>query len=401
MSALQSGQPKWRVVAAAVTVAALTWVTPGALAAPRASDPIGGADLSSERQTVRLADGARPLPQVKAATWVLADADSGEILAHKGAHVRRAPASTLKMLTALTVLPRTDTDGTYVASARAATIYGARVGLKPGKTYTLDDLWYAVFLPSANDAAIAVAEANGGVKRTIRQMNDVAYDLRALDTVAKNTNGLDAPGQLSSAYDLALIAREGLQDEDFARYASTPRATFPDVKGKGRHPIYTTNRLLLHDWRGAIGVKTGFTSNAGRTFVGAATRGGRTLIVTLMGIRESSESAAKKLLTWGFKNADRVDPVGVLVEPGSPLPTHSPTTPPDDSAQADGSVDDAGSPSEPGSGGGSSATSAAGEMGTTNGLPWLGIVAALLIAGGALALVALRRPASGRHSPQA
>ena len=78
---------------------------------------------------------------------------------------------------------------------------------------------------------------------------------------------------MSSAYDLALIARAGLARADFARYASTVTAQFPDVKGKGSHPIYTTNRLLLHGWRGAIGVKTGFTSQAGRTYVGAATAG--------------------------------------------------------------------------------------------------------------------------------
>lgn len=225
------------------------------------------------------------------------------------------------MLTALTVLPRTTPETTYVATDRAAGIYGSRVGLRPGRTYTLDQLWYAVFLPSANDAAIAVAEANGGVKRTIRQMNDVAYELRALDTVARTTNGLDSPGQRSSAYDLTLIARAGLQREDFARYASARTARFPDVKGKGSHRIYTTNRLLLHGWKGTIGVKTGFTSQAGRTFVGAASRDGRTLIVSLMGIRESTEDAARKLLKWGFENADDVAPVGLLVDPGSPLPT--------------------------------------------------------------------------------
>lgn len=284
------------------------------------ADTLGGDQLAATGRTVALQPGADPLPPVKAASWVLADATTGEILAHKGAHVQRPPASTLKMLTALTVLPRVPADAEYVATARAAGTYGSRVGLKVGRAYTLDQLWYAVFLPSANDAAIAVAEANGGVRRTVRQMNDVAQELRALDTVARNTSGLDAPGQVSSAYDLALMARAGLKREDFAHYAGTARARFPDVKGRGSHRIYTTNRLLLHGWKGVIGVKTGFTSKAGRTYVGAARRGGRTLIVTLMGITESSEQAARELLAWGFANADRVLPVGVLVEPGSPLP---------------------------------------------------------------------------------
>jgi D-alanyl-D-alanine carboxypeptidase (penicillin-binding protein 5/6) len=286
-------------------------------AAPAHAETVGGSQLDSSRRTVNLSPEAQPLPEVWAATWVLADAVTGEILAHKGAHVQRPPASTLKTLTALTVLPQTSRDQTYVATRRAASIYGSRVGLKPGKTYTMHQLWNAVFLPSANDAAIAVAEVNGGVRKTVEEMNEVAAGLGALDTVAKNTNGLDAPGQVSSAYDLALIARAGLEREDFSSYARRARAQFPDVRGRGTHTIYTTNRMLLNGWPGAIGVKTGFTSRAGRTFVGAAERNGRTLIVALMGIKESTDEAAKKLLTWGFRNADKVEPVGVLVEPGA------------------------------------------------------------------------------------
>jgi D-alanyl-D-alanine carboxypeptidase (penicillin-binding protein 5/6) len=237
-----------------------------------------------------------------------------------------------------------------------------------------------------------VAEVNGGVRRTVRQMNDVAYELRALDTVAKNTNGLDAPGQLSSAYDLALIARAGLDRADFATYASTVKAEFPDVKGKGSHPIYTTNRLLLHGWRGAIGVKTGFTSQAGRTYVGAATRGGRTLIVALMGIRESSEGAAKKLLKWGFRNGDDVTPVGTLIEPGAPLPV-DPGPEPDTVAET---TSDVGQVST-----GTATTAAApSQEPPTLPTPVLIGVLVLVAGGGAIALASRRmrtRPA-GRHA---
>lgn len=378
---------------------------PSAAARTHTADTIGGEGLAGGKQAVQLQEGAKPLPDVKAASWVLADADTGEILAAKAAHLQRAPASTLKMLTALTLLPRLDPQGTTRASGKAASIYGTRVGLRAGKKYSLDELWYAVFLPSANDAAIALAEANGGVGKTLRQMNQVAYDLRALDTVAKTPNGLDTPGQHSSAYDLALFAREGLKNEDFARYAGTAKTQFPNTKGKGTHTIYTTNRMLLHGWPGAIGVKTGFTSQAGRTFAGAARRHGRTLIVTLMGIQESTESAAKKLLTWGFKNGDRVQPVGVLVERGSPLPASLDSTSgggesggaaargADTEASAEASGD-----ATSGQGTGSAEPAAAGPMDSSPGLPLIGIVAALLIAAGAVVLVALRRPSQGRHS---
>ena len=263
----------------------------------------------------------------------------------------------------------------------------------------MDQLWYAVFLPSANDAAIAVAQANGGVRRTVRQMNDVAYELNALDTVAKNTNGLDAPGQRSSAYDLALIARAGLARPDFARYASTATAEFPDVKGKGSHRIYTTNRLLLHGWKGAIGVKTGFTSKAGRTYVGAATRGGRTLIVALMGVRESSEGAAKKLLKWGFANADQVTPVGALVEPGSPLPV---AEDPVDGTVADASAgQQADGEQQAGSADADPATSASAPSGEPSTLPPAVLIGALALVAGAGAVALARRRGSrpsGRHA---
>ena len=265
----------------------------------------------------------------------------------------------------------------------------------------MDQLWYAVFLPSANDAAFAVAQANGGVKRTVRQMNDLAYELRALDTTARNTSGLDAPGQLSSAYDLTLIAREGLSRDDFANYAGTATARFPDTRGKGSHRIYTTNRLLLHGWKGAIGVKTGFTTKAGRTYVGAATRGGRTLIVSLMGIRESSEEAAKRLLSWGFANADRVEPVGMLVEKGSPLPESAGAAVDERTAGTPGDglprVTDA-SESTPANDGGIDGATAAAPLPAAGAIPVGVLASAVLIAGGA-ALVALRHRSRATTRP--
>lgn len=285
-----------------------------------AAEPIGGADLAGAGTSVHLLDGAQALPDVQAETWLIADATTGRVLAAKGAHVRRAPASTLKTLLALTVMPQVSADRTITVGPKVTSIGGTRVGLGRGRTYSLDQLWYAVFLPSANDAAVAVAKLNGGVAHTIEQMNATAQRLQALDTVAKTPNGLDQPGQLSSAYDLALIARAGMARADFAKYAGTARTSFPDASGTGEHTITTTNRLLLHGWPGMLGVKTGFTTRAGRTYVGMAKRGDTTLLVTLMGIHEPSEEAAKKLLKWGFANVDKVTPVGQLVAPASPLP---------------------------------------------------------------------------------
>jgi len=277
----------------------------------------GGAQLSVKGEQVNLGAGAQPVPEIYARTWLIADATTGQILASKKAHVQRAPASTLKALTALTLLPNLDSAEPIRATKKAANIYGSRVGLKEGKKYTVDELFYAMMLPSGNDAAIALAQANGGVKQTVAQMNDVASALQATNTVVKNTSGLDAPGQVSTAYDLALVARAALAREDFRTYVSTKRTTFPTVK-KARKTIYNSNRLLTGGYKGALGVKTGYTTKAGRTFIGAAERNGTTLIVVLMGIKETTKGAAEKLLDWGFANHDSVTPVGQLVEPTDP-----------------------------------------------------------------------------------
>ena len=289
-------------------------------AGPASADPpasqgtIGGEQLSAPGRQVNLGPGAQPLPPIWADSWVLADANTGEILAAKKAHLQRAPASTLKTLTALTVVPQLPMDQAYLATDGDANTYGSRVGLKAGKTYTVRDLFYGLFLPSGNDAALALARAAGSVAGTVDQMNQNAARLQAADTLAKNPSGLDAPGQVSSAYDLALFARASLAFPEIIEIASAKRYEFP-WRGQRTRTIYNENRLLLSGYKGMIGLKTGYTTNAGRTFIGLAQRGDRTLVVALMGIHEASADAARKALTWGFKNQDFVTPVGVLVNP--------------------------------------------------------------------------------------
>ena len=296
--------------------------------APRAvAETIGGDQLATQGVVVSLGPEADPLPDIRAESWVIADADTGEILAAKNAHEQRAPASTLKTLTALTVLPRVPLDTVYVATAQDARTQGTRVGIIAGKPYTLEQLMYGMFLRSGNDAANAVAGANGGVRQTVRQMNEMAAKLQARDTTAKSPNGLDAPGQVSSAYDLALFGRAGLKRPDFATFVGTKSYDFPG-KGKRSYRIYNTNRLLLSGFRGVTGVKTGYTTNAGRTYIGAAKRRGRTIVISMMGITDSTEAAARKALLWGLRNAGKVTPVGQLIDPlpdPEPSPTASPT----------------------------------------------------------------------------
>jgi D-alanyl-D-alanine carboxypeptidase (penicillin-binding protein 5/6) len=278
---------------------------------------VGGEQLGTAGLVVDVAAGSDPLPEISAASYLLADLATGEVLAAKDPHGRFRPASTLKVLTALTVLPKLDPAQVYTAQWEDANAEGSRAGLVPDASYTVHNLFQALFLVSGNDAANALANAAGGVPATVAAMNATAKGLGALDTTVRNPSGLDAPGQYTSAYDLAVIARTALARQDFRDYVTTVKAQFPGKMpraGKVRKTfeIYTQDRLLLN-YRGAIGVKTGWTTKARGTFVGAATRGGRTLVATVLrsegndGWRDSAD-----LLTWGFRNAAVAQPVGTL-----------------------------------------------------------------------------------------
>nr|WP_308307565.1 D-alanyl-D-alanine carboxypeptidase [Streptomyces sp. ISL-10] len=301
---------------------------------PASMSTVGGAQLGKPGTQVRLGAGAPVLPKdVSGRSWIVADAESGEVLAAHNAHWRLPPASTMKMLFADTVLPKlpkdmvhkvTDTDLAGVGEGSSL------VGVKEDQTYTVHDLWLGVFLRSGNDAVHVLAEMNGGMSRTVQDMQAHAEELQALDTRVVSPDGYDEPGQVSSAYDLTLIARSGMQKKDFREYCSTVRAAFPGEQKEGKKretfEIQNTNRLLtgaagIEPYKGIAGVKNGNTTHAGATFTGVAERDGRVLLVTVMN-PDSEESQAvyketARLLDWGFAAAGKVTPVGELVPPKS------------------------------------------------------------------------------------
>jgi D-alanyl-D-alanine carboxypeptidase (penicillin-binding protein 5/6) len=298
---------------ALVTSVLLTSATPAP--ADVASPAVGGAQLASTGLVID-APGAKPLPKLSASSFLLADLDTGDVLAARNPHGRLRPASTLKVLTAITVLPQLDPNAVYTAQSADANAEGSRVGIVPAATYTVHQLFQGMFLVSGNDAASALANAAGGQRQTVARMNTTAQRLGALDTTARNPSGLDATGQYTSAYDLALFARAGLARADFRDYVTTVRTEFPGKmakQGKTRKSfqIYTQDRLLLN-YHGAIGVKTGWTTKARGTFVGAATRDGHTLIATVMHTKFSSWTESRALLEWGFANMGKARPVGSL-----------------------------------------------------------------------------------------
>src|SRR3954471_10353052 len=163
-----------------------------ASAAPR-SEPIGGPLLGARGVVLEGLPGAPALPRgLTASSWLVADADTGEVLAARAPHVQHLPASTLKVLTAVTLLPRLDPSTLVRATYDDAAVDGSKVGLVPGMRYSVETLFASMLVVSANDAAGALAEAAGGTRATVAAMNATAHHLQAYDTHARTPSGLDA-----------------------------------------------------------------------------------------------------------------------------------------------------------------------------------------------------------------
>ena len=283
--------------------------------APKDLAAVGGGQLAGSGVAVNYPSGAAPrLPSIPCSAYTVADAGTGQVLAAKDAHAQLRPASTLKMLTAVTLLPLLNPSAYVTASSQAANVTPNIAGLIAGSSYQVSSLFNALLLISANDAAIALAQATGSLHTGIALMNAEAHHLQAYDIAAKDPNGLDAPGQHVSAYDLALVARAALSQPSFLHYDQTRTATFR-VSSKKTETLANQNSLLS-SYPGGIGGKIGWTSAAGATYVGLAQRNGVTLIVTLLHCPALTEvNYAKTLLNWGFAQDGKVTPVGKLVSP--------------------------------------------------------------------------------------
>jgi D-alanyl-D-alanine carboxypeptidase (penicillin-binding protein 5/6) len=309
-----------------VTAAPLT-LSPGLPIAPLSPNeppggPVGGPLLNQTGVIIDQAAGGAP--DVAAPSWVIADATTGKILAARNPHGRARPASTQKVLLALTMLPRLDPNGTYLADHDDEAVEGTRVGMVANETYKNDDLWYAVFLRSGNDAADGLAKEGGGgnLANAVTMEQAEAARLQSYDTTVVNPSGLDADGQYSSAYDLALWGRAAMQRADVRKYASTITWMFPGNttktgtdKSSKPFQIHTENRLL-GTYPGTMGLKPGFTTLAQNTLIAVAQHNGVTLIATIMDDGQHMITAdSEALLNWGFDHDGNTPPVGQLVDP--------------------------------------------------------------------------------------
>lgn len=311
-------------------------------------EPVGGEQLGGAG-VVQPEGDLPPVPDVTATSFVIADPTSRDVLAAKNAHESLEPGSAITMLMGLTLLDRVDINAVHEARARDVGVEGDRVGLQVGTEYTIDQLLYGLFLRSGNDAAAALAHAAGGADQLIGQMNQRAASLGAFDTQAAEATALESTEHRSSAYDLALIAAAGLEDEDFARYTGTVSYTLPrdddatarpDVgTGSATKPPNDGSRIendndLLATYADASGVFADpATGSDPKTIVGVAERDGQRILVAVMRADAPTRaSTAAALLDWGFEVADSVgDPVGELVTPAdvtdaAASPSDGPTT---------------------------------------------------------------------------
>jgi D-alanyl-D-alanine carboxypeptidase (penicillin-binding protein 5/6) len=249
--------------------------------------------------------GSIPIPDGPAPAWIIADMKTGQVLAGRDMDVAHPPASTIKTLLALTALDELPSlDATVVGTDADTHVECSCAGIKAGRTYTARQVLDAVLLMSGNDAANALADMLGGYDTAVAKMNAKAASIGATNTHAATPSGLDGPGGsgFTTPRDLALIFRAAMANPTFAQITAQPAATFPTDTGD--EPLVNEDELL-HRYPGTIGGKTGFTDAAKKTFVAAADRGGRRLVIAMMYglIKEGGPTywdQAAALLDWGF-----------------------------------------------------------------------------------------------------
>lgn len=231
----------------------------------------------------------------------LIEAQTGRILAEKNSYAKLAMASTTKIMTAITAIEHCeDLDEVFEVSDKAIGVEGTSLYLRKGEKHSLRDLLYGLMLVSGNDASVAIGERVGGtVEHFVDLMNFTAYKIGVKNTHFENTHGLDEKGHYTCAYDLAKITAYALNNPVFKEIVSTQNKKIVNADGKVRY-LCNKNKLL-RTFNGAIGVKTGFTDDAGRCLVSAAERDGMRLVCVVLNCGPMFEESSS-LLDWGFNN---------------------------------------------------------------------------------------------------
>lgn len=243
---------------------------------------------------------------LSAVSAILLDYHSGQILYSHMAHVRRPPASTTKVMTAILALELGHLSDTVIVSRRAAMTTGSSIYLEEEEELTLEELIWGLLLNSGNDAAVAIAEHIGGsVESFVELMNRKAFSLGAMNTTFKNPHGLPKEGHLTTAYDLAIMTHYALKNVLFSHMVSTEVYHIPWPGHTWDRYLRNSNRLLA-TYPLADGVKTGWTKGAGRCLISSASKDHRRLISVVLNSPMMYEDSTT-LLEYGFREYETLE----------------------------------------------------------------------------------------------
>jgi serine-type D-Ala-D-Ala carboxypeptidase (penicillin-binding protein 5/6) len=282
------------LVSGALALALMAGAPASALAARSDSDRVGGVALSVGKVPRSAA------PDINAAAGALVTED-GRVIWGRKADKRRAMASTTKMMTALLVLENIDDLNKTVTVSSAASKVAYGLGLKPGERVSVRRLLELTLVASSNDGAHALGEAvSGDMGSFVKLMNRRAAELGMEDTSFANPHGLDAKNHYSTPIDLARLSQQAMGHKEYRRIVAKPNVTMPN----GGRTIKSTSSLLLGQYRGLAGGKTGFTRGAMYSYVSTAERDGVKLTAVVLGASSHADRFAqtRRLFDWGFKN---------------------------------------------------------------------------------------------------
>ncbi|MGO2862745.1 MAG: D-alanyl-D-alanine carboxypeptidase family protein [Brevibacterium sp.] len=343
------GAGRSRLMLALAALVTLLFVGAQLALAPTAS----WADTQQAEKTAKayvtpddLGDGAKsPVPV--GTSWLVGDLDTGELHAAKNVEKKHAPASTIKLLTALALVDVLDDRKQKVeAEFEDMQIDGTKVGLMQKNKYTVDLLFHAMLMSSANDAANALGRAAGGQDKAVALMNEKAAELGMTNTHAANTSGLDEKDQYTTAADMMKLASAVCDDDYLMKVIGTETFKFPggknpDTKEKFKGYEIQNHTKIVGQVDGGLGLKNGYTSTAKGSYIAVAERDGHRVVATMLGIDNNSRQAAVDLLEWDFAQKDPVSlqtvPVGEKVTPSADPSASETTSDAGSAADADGS----------------------------------------------------------------
>jgi D-alanyl-D-alanine carboxypeptidase (penicillin-binding protein 5/6) len=261
-------------------------------------------------------------PNLIASSAVLIDMKSGKVLFEKEKDTPREPAGLTKIMTALLTLENLKPADVLTVDEQTYSSDGSGLYLLKNEEINVDNLLYSIMLPAENDVAAPIAKAvDGSVEAFVDRMNNRAAELNMVNTRFVNPNGNHVDGQQSTAYDIALMTREAMKNEDFRRYAGTYEYTLPASNMQKARLIRNSNKLLYEDSQtvsvygqkrailceGAIGVKTGYTAQAGNCIAAAVSRNGMDLIAVVLGSGNKMVYAdALEMIEYGFHHYENM-----------------------------------------------------------------------------------------------